>query len=85
MRTNKKSCEVAIHYNEIQHELTDFVFTPFEMIMDGGDIDQKEYIRKIVKMSQKNEEEDIANGVQNAAVAETSDSDSDCVSDMRIL
>lgn len=44
---------------------------------DGGDIDQKEYIRKIVKMSQKNEEEDIANGAQNPADAESSDSDSD--------
>ena len=44
---------------------------------DGSDIDQKEYIRKIVKMSQKNEEEDIANGARNAAGAESSDSDSD--------
>ena len=44
---------------------------------DGGDIDQKEYIRKIVKMSRKHEEEDLANGRLIDAAAESSDSDSD--------
>ena len=45
---------------------------------DGGDIDRNEYIRKIVKMSRKHEEEDIGNGRRALRqLLENSDSDSE--------
>ena len=41
MRTNKKTCEVAIHFNQSPHSLSDFNFLPFELITDTIDIDKK--------------------------------------------
>ena len=38
---------------------------------DGGDIDQKEYIRKIVKMSRAHEEEDFAVGIAEDSSSES--------------
>ena len=40
MITKKKTCEVAIHYNEIPHKLSDFSFICIESISNTENIDQ---------------------------------------------
>ena len=42
---------------------------------DGGEIDQKEYIRKIVRMSREQGEEDMVNGSRDIDDVESSDSE----------
>lgn len=34
MLTDKRMCEVAIHFSSSPHSLSDFVFTPFEQILN---------------------------------------------------
>ena len=40
MKRNKKSCELAIHFNKFPHNLSDFNFIVIEKIMNtDGDLD----------------------------------------------
>ena len=41
MKTNKKTCEVAIHFNAIQHQLSDFKFICIEKIVNQENIENK--------------------------------------------
>lgn len=41
MKTNKKTCEVAIHFNSTPHTLSDFQFICIEKILQQTDIESK--------------------------------------------
>ena len=47
MVTDKKTCEVAAHFNRTPHNLSDFSFIPFEKILDTYDTERKLLNREI--------------------------------------
>ena len=47
MVTNKKTCEVAVHFGRTPHELSDFEFTPFEKIIDAQNTERKLLTREV--------------------------------------
>ena len=41
MKTKKKTCEVAIHFNAIPHKKSDFQFICIEIIVDQNNLESK--------------------------------------------
>ena len=41
MKTKKKTCEVAIHFNAIPHQISDFQFICIEKIVDQNNLESK--------------------------------------------
>jgi len=54
IRTNKKTCEVAIHFNNNNHDITDLKFIIVEAIRDSTDIDKKLLTREAYWTAQLN-------------------------------
>ena len=48
MRTNKKTCEVAIHYNSSPHVMQDFTFQCIDKVNPKTDLDRIEKILSLL-------------------------------------
>ena len=52
MLTNKKTCELAVHYNKTPHNLKDFTFLPIEQIYQTNDNNKALLLREAYWMAQ---------------------------------
>ena len=52
MKTNKNSCEVAVHFNSADHSLSDFKFVCIEALRDTNEVDKKLLTREAYWMAQ---------------------------------
>ena len=52
MRNNRRTCELATHFNETEHALVDFTFICIEQILDSDQVDRKLLARESYWMAQ---------------------------------